>query len=290
MNRLYKRLAVVFFGRFARVKGFQKLKPQLEAAGIVVLLKTYVAIIIFTTFLTYVLSLAGVFIFFSFFPLFDPSTTVTFIVTVPVFAALAAFAGMYFYPGQKSSAVRKSIDNDLPFALTHLSALASSGVSPEFMFELLAGFKEYKDISRQSFLIVRNIKTFGMSSVSAINAVANTTPSPTFKQVLSGITFTVEKGGNLVDYLKQFADREMFSYRLRRERYLKTLSTYADIYTALLIAAPLMMLSILGILGVIGGQIVGLTIPELIATMTFFLLPAMNIAFLAFIHLTYPGV
>ena len=84
MNRLYKRLAVVFFGRFARVKGFQKLKPQLEAAGIVILLKTYVAVIIFTTFLTYVLSLPGTVLFFYLFPLLDQQTAFTFIIILPV--------------------------------------------------------------------------------------------------------------------------------------------------------------------------------------------------------------
>ena len=271
------------------MRGFKKLKPQLEAAGVQVLLKTYVAIILFTVFLAYIFSLIGIVVFLSFFPT-DFLSFITYALIVPPFIALVAFAVMYYYPGQKAVAVRKSIENDLPFALTHLAALASSGISPEFMFDLMAGFKEYKDIAQQSSLVARNIKTFGMSSVAAINSVAATTPSPNFKQVLTGITFTIEKGGNLVEYLKQLADKELFNYRLKRERYLKTLSTYADIYTALLIAAPLMMLSILGILGVIGGEIVGLTIPELISVLTFFLLPGMNIAFLTFIHLTYPGI
>ena len=104
------------------------------------------------------------------------------------------------------------------------------------------------------------------------------------------MTATIEKGGNLVEYINQMSEKAMFDYRIRREKYLKTLSTYADIYTALLVAAPLMMLSVLGIMSIIGGTILGMTIGDLITLMTWIVLPALNISFLAFVHVTYPGV
>ena len=65
---------------------------------------------------------------------------------------------------------------------------------------------------------------------------------------------------------------------------------YADIYTALLVAAPLMMLSLLATMSIIGGNILGLTIQELIILITWIVLPVTNITYLAFIHVTYPGV
>ena len=125
-----------------------------------------------------------------------------------------------------------------------------------------------------------------MSSVKAIDVVARASPSPQWKQVLNGISFTISEGGDLPQYLKQMAEKSLFDYRIKREKYLHTLSTYADIYTALLVAAPLMMLSMLGILSVIGGEIIGFGIGELITILTFVILPFLNIAFIAFIHLT----
>jgi len=243
---------------------------------------------VFTTFLAFVISFASVFIAFSLIGV-DTITLFLFLITIPVFASSATFAVLYFYPSQRASSLRKSIENDLPFAVAHMSSITSSGIPPEAMFELLTGFEEYKEVARQASLVVRNIKTFGMSSVKAIASASQITPSPEWRQILNGVAFTIEKGGNLPLYLKEMSEKNLFEYRIKREKYLKTLSTYADIYTALLVAAPLMMLALLAILSVIGGEVIGLTIPDLITLLTFGVLPFLNIAFLAFIHLTHPG-
>jgi len=289
MYRTYKRLSVALFGRLAGASAFSKLKPDLHKSGTSILIKTYASMTMFTAVIVYFASLAGTLVALNFIGLgFYLSALLT--AAVPVFCAFLAFALLYFYPSQKAKTMEKSIENDMPFAIAHMSAISSSGIPPEFMFELLSGFKEYREISRHASLIVRNIKTFGMSSVAAIKSVAKTTPSATFKQVLNGIAFNIEKGGNLTRYLKEMSDKGLFEYRLKREKYMKTLSTYADIYTALLVAAPLMMLAVLAILSVIGGEIIGLSMSELINALTFGALPAMNILFLVFIHITYPGV
>ncbi|MCK4714443.1 MAG: type II secretion system F family protein [Candidatus Aenigmarchaeota archaeon] len=137
--------------------------------------------------------------------------------------------------------------------------------------------------------MVRNIKTFGMSSVSAVNSVAEITPSPAFKQVLTGISSTIAKGGNLSGFLKEMSSKNLFDYRIKREQHVKTLATYADIYTAVMIAAPLMMLAVLVMMNVVGGDIFGLTIPDTIGLMTYVLVPLMNIGFLAFLQMNSPG-
>ena len=105
-----------------------------------------------------------------------------------------------------------------------------------------------------------------------------------------GISSTIEKGGDLVAYLKEMGESALFNYRIAREKYVRTLSTYADIYTALLIAAPLMMLIVLIMMGMIGGNVGGLTIEQAILLVTWVVLPVMNMIFLAVLHITYPGI
>lgn len=291
MLKLYKRFAVAIFGKAADkyAGGFRHLQSHLETSGLRIMYKTYLCM----TFLSSVVAFFGTLIILMLLPYFieiEAFTYIYLLIFSPVLIGGLTFTVFYFYPMQKSSAIKKSLENDLPFALAHMSAIASAGISPEYMFELLTGFREFRGISRQASQIVRNIKTFGMSSVSAINAVADRSPSATFKQILIGITYTIEKGGNLVEYLREMSGKSLFDYRIRREKYLKTLSTYADIYTALLVAAPLMLLAVLGILSIIGGEVLGLTIPDLITLITFLVLPALNISFIAFIHMTYPGL
>ncbi|MCX6814102.1 MAG: type II secretion system F family protein [Candidatus Aenigmarchaeota archaeon] len=286
----YKRLSVRIFGNLARKSAlyFSSLKPHLMGASIHVLLETWIAIIYLTTLIAYFGSLISVFAISVFIP-FDSVTFLYIVIFIPVMASSMVLLFLYIYPVQKSSRIRNSIDNNLPFALAHMSAIASSGIPPEFMFELLTGFKEYGEISKQAGLIVRNIKTFGMSSVNAISDVARRTPSPSFKQVLMGIQSSIEKGGNLTAYLEEMSNRSLFEYRIKRENYANTLSAYADFYAAVLITAPIMMIVVLGVMSIIGGDVMGFAATDLIFLMTWLVIPLLNILFIAFLHITYPG-
>jgi len=213
-----------------------------------------------------------------------------YLVFTPIMIASFSFIVLYIYPIEKGKTRMNNINNNLPFAVTHMAAIASAGIPPESMFKLLTRFKEYGEIAEESRNVVRNIKTFGMSSVNALKDAAGKTPSKPFKEMLMGITSTIETGGDLIKYLNEISEKALFDYRIKREKYLKTLSTYADIYTALLVAAPLMFLALLATMSIIGGDIMGLGIPELIFLITWVVLPLMNIGFLVFVHVTYPGV
>ena len=287
----YKRFSVSLFGALVdkNLKNFEQLRPHIRGANIKILLKTWISMIFLSSALVYIVSLIS-FTSYAFLMGFDLLTMLYYILFAPVICTSLVFVLFYVYPIQKASSIKNSIDNNLPFALSHMSAIASSGIPPEFLFSLLTDFKEYGEISKQAGMVVRNIKTFGMSSLNAIKDVAERTPSANFKEILTGIATTVEKGGNLINYIDEMAKQELFQYKIKREKYLKTLSTYADIYTALLVAAPLMMLAVLGVMGIIGGEVMGLSIQDLIFMITWVVLPALNISFLAFVHLTYPGV
>ncbi len=287
----YKKLSLRVFGNVTDryIRGFDSLKPHLRGANLSFLLKAWVSMLLMTTLIAYLVSLV-LFVFFGFIFELDFVTFIYYVIFAPILVASLTFMVMYIYPMQKAKSVRKSIDENLPFVLIHMNSVVSSGIPPEFMFELLSGFKEYGEVSRQAKLIVRNIKTFGMSSVNAINHVAQRTPSPMLREILSGISSTIEKGGDLPSFLKTMSEKALFEYRIKREQYTRTLSMLSDVYTAVLIAAPLMMLTALVMMNLIGGDFFGLTVPDVIAMMTWVIIPGLNIAFLAFIHTSYPRV
>ena len=248
MSSIYKKLSLILFGGIVGkwIESFRPLEPHIRNSNMKILLKTWVSILFMTTMLSFTISMVSVYALLTFFIEVEFYIYIFSVIFFPVFVSSIVFIILYLYPVQKEKSRQKSIENNLPFAITHMSAIASSGIPTEFMFELLTGFKEYGEMAEDSKLIMRNIKTFGMSSVDAMRDVAERTPSQEFRDILLGIVSTVESGGNLVEYLNQMSEKELFSYRIKREKYLKTLSTYADIYTALLVAAPLMMLSQIG--------------------------------------------
>ncbi len=203
-------------------------------------------------------------------------------------AAILILVLCHSYPFHLISVKKKSIEANLPFAINHMSAIAASGVPPFVMFRLLSGIKEYGEVSKEAQRVVRNTEVFGMDITSAIKNVADRCPSPQFKQFLSGIVSTITTGGDLKRYLDAQAKEALFEYKIKREKYLQTLSTYADVYTAVMIAAPLFFVSVLSILALVGGEVFGLPIPTAIRLGTFFLIPMLNIAFIIFIHVTQP--
>lgn len=281
----FKKIAVIIFGRVADKysKSFEPLKKKINESGLKILSRTYVSMIFFISFLSYFISLPFVCLLL---PLYSYSVFLTPIVSFGI--AGLAFAFVYYYPYQKSFARKRNLDFNLPFAINHMSAIATSGVPPKIIFKLLSEFGEYGEISKEASKIIRNVEVFGQDITTAIQSVASNVPSKDFKQLLYGILSTIKTGGNLKSYLQVKASEALFIYRIRREEHLQALSTYADFYTAVMIAAPLFLISILAIMNVVGGTIEGMTIGEIMNLGIYIVIPATNIAFILFIHFTQP--
>ncbi|MBU5678321.1 MAG: type II secretion system F family protein [Candidatus Aenigmatarchaeota archaeon] len=194
------------------------------------------------------------------------------------------------YPYQILTQKRNSIEANLPFALMHMSAIAASGVPPTTMFKLISETEEYGKVSEEAKMIMRNIETFGMDPKTAIKQVADRTPSDSFRHFLYSFISTIETGGDMRKFLENIAKEAINDYRLKREKYLQALATYADIYTGILIAAPLFFISILSIIGMLGGTIAGLTISDAMRLGIYAFVPLLNIVFILFLHLTQPQV
>ena len=196
----------------------------------------------------------------------------------------------YSSPFHLITSKRNSIEANSPFVINHMAAIAASGVPPFVIFKLISNIPEYEEVSNECKRIVRNVETFGMDITSAIKNVTDRTPSEKFKQFLSGFAAIINTGGNLQYFLENEAKEALFSYRLRREKYMQALATYADLYTAVLIAAPLFFVSILSILSLVGGQVFGMPIDVALRLGIYTLIPILNVFFIAFVHYTQPRV
>lgn len=270
-------------------KKLQPVKLGLERAGMKYLLKTWVSMSAAVGVGAAVLSLVLIGALLIILKL-EIANIVMLTILLPPLFGVSTFLGMTFYPYQRAMSRKRSIETNLPFALNHMAAIAASGVPTYVMFSLLATFKEYGEISSEAKKIVRNVDTFGLSITSSMQQVSERTPSKNFKQLLEGIKSSIETGGDLKKFLSDQAKNALFEYRIKREKYMELLSTYADFYTALLIAAPLFLVSILTVMNMIGGAIGGASIEGVMVIGIFIGLPLVNIAFLLFVHLTQPEV
>lgn len=268
---------------------FERLKEVVDAGDIKILPETYISVMAASSLFAFVVS---------FFAMMVATTSILkWPLIVDIFAVLgiswavgvAAFGLFYIYPFHRLNQKKISIDANLPFAINHMAAVAASGIPPEKAFEMIVEFREYEAVSDEAENIVKRITVLGEDITVAIRAVAAKTPSQQFKELLYGILSTIEGGGNLKEYLKEMASLALFNYKLARRRYLETLSTYADMYTAILIAAPLFLVATLAVMNIVpGASFGGMDINRILEISTYGVIPAVNIIFLVFLTVTQP--
>lgn len=286
-NVTVKKISLGLVDKFPELFGI--LYNALRAANIKVLSNTYVNIMVLIT-ISMVLFLGTTltFVFFAMnYALYE-------IILRASIIALAGGAGciaiFYAYPFLKIKERRKSITTNLPFAINHLSSVAASGVPPTKMFELISLSSEYGEVAVEIRKIVDFISIFGYDLLTAVKAVSSATPSPALKEFLEGMVSTIETGGDLDSYLKQKTEETTLTYQLERQRYNESVSTYSDVYTGLLIAAPLFFIASLTMVNLLGGTIGGMGVNTLMAVATYLAIPLLNIGFILFLQLNQPEV
>ncbi len=263
-------------------------KTGLDHSDMKFLLKTWISMSMLAGAAAFLIS--SIFLTIISFVLAFDSLTQVMLILLSIVIGVGTFGLACLYPYERAISRRRSIDVNMPFALNHMAAIAASGVPTYVMFKLITGFGEYGEIAKESQKIVRNVDLFGLSTTESLREISERTPSKKFKELLDGIRSNVETGGDLKQYLKIQAQEALFDYRIRREKYIELLSTYADFYTALLIAAPLFLVAILAVMNMMGGAISGIAINDIMNIGILIGLPAVNIIFIAFVNATQPEV
>lgn len=265
----------------------KNLSHTIQMADIKILSPTYMSIMVFTALLVFLLAASIIMVGAR---LFNLNLLSAFLFTIlgGLGCALLTLIIFAVYPSVVVSKRSHQIKNDLPFAVIHMATIAGSGAEPMAMFRLLVNSSEYKGLDSDLKRIVNYVNLFGYDVSTALKTVASTTPSRPWKDILTGVTATIESGGSLKSYLKSMAEDTMNTYRLERKKYVETLATYSDIYTAVLIAAPLLFIVTLAIINILGGTIGGVAVATLAKAGTFVIIPFLNLGFILFLNIINP--
>jgi len=265
-------------------KYFDDLRRTVRLANLRIFFNTYVSLGILSFLLTMLLSFLLSLVIFMDFSVFAFAKYIS----LSLLMGLFVLAGLYYYPRIIMDSRRRDIKQDLPFAIIHMAAVAGSGAQLVTVFSMIVESNEYKGLEGEIKRILNYVNLFGYNMSTALRAVAENTPSNEFKELLNGMIESIESGGSLKNYLKNKADDIMTTYKLERKRYVETLSTYSDIYTAILIAAPLLFIIVLVLLSIVGTKVGGVDITFIEKLGTFIVVPALNIGFIIFLNIVQP--
>lgn len=283
--------------RFIERGEFKALAGELRKANIDMLLGTYVAMMIFTSVLAAIIGFfTAVFlvffnvgITFPFFSLYsgDFFPRILYLALIPIISPIVTFFFLYYYPSTEKGSLAKRIDQELPFAVIHMSSISGSGIEPSEIFKIIGTSKEYPHLKREVRKVMNQINIYGYDLVTSLNNVAKSTPSAKLGELFSGVATTITSGGSLSEFFEKRAETLLLAYRLERERYGKLAETFMDIYISVVIATPMILMLLLIILS-ISAPDMGFS-PGMITLLIVGAVALINAFFLIFLHLKQPS-
>ncbi len=209
----------------------------------------------------------------------------------PFVAAMLTFAlssgVVYFQLTSKIQNKRLAIDRSLPFAISHMSILASTGTPPLNLLRMLAS-SDHGAVSVELKKIIHSVDVLGKDVIAAVLDVARTTPSPHMRSLLIEFTRMVHTGGSLETYLHGRLDQLLEIKREVQKELNQSLALFSEMYITFISTGVIM--SVLGVtVGSIlmGGKLGPFQASDLLDIFVYFIMPVANVIFFVLLMVVY---
>lgn len=106
-----------------------------------------------------------------------------------------------FEQKDKQKKLNKKIDSELPFFITIVTLLSTSGFGPYSIFIKIKDMELLPHVRKEAMKILKKIDILGMDPLTVMAEVKDRGPS-NFGEFLSGYVSAIQSGGDVVNYLK----------------------------------------------------------------------------------------
>lgn len=260
---------------------FNSLKSDLRKIASPLIINSFVAIMLFSTLLAFIVSIP-VAIMFILFKNYFLGIALMFLIPLGV---LLAF---YMYPSSTRKSLEKEINQELPFLTIYIAAISTSGIEPSKIFNILVNSKDYPYSQREIKKLTNYLNFYGYDLVNALRKSSETSPSERLAQLFDGLATAITSGGELSNYLNKHADTLLFDYRLEREKYTHIAETFMNIYISLVIAAPMILMMLFVLISLTGFSSGGIFEPSNLSFLVIFIISLINMMFLLFLNVKQP--
>jgi flagellar protein FlaJ len=231
------------------------LRNQLVKARIPLLPEDYVATSLMQVITAFVVGLALSFaivglIFPQLETMEDPNTGENFdigiYVEIAIFAVLCGVIPLliglvqWLTPAFLESSRGSSMDRQLPFAASYVSAMAAANATPIQTFKSLARNEDiYGEISVDSAWIFHSMEFMGRDLVTTLKEAVDRSPSERFAEFIQGIIGTVTSGGNLKLYFLNRSEYYAQQNRAHVKDILQQMALFSEAYVVVAVALPI---------------------------------------------------
>jgi flagellar protein FlaJ len=206
-----------------------------------------------------------------------------------LFTWVLTVVGFYLYPVYQADKHRRELDDELSFTTGYMAILASAGVHPEKIFYSLSALDVPLAASKEARDVVKNINLFGLDVISALEKASSRTPSERLRDTIEGVISVIHTGGNLGVFLRDRFKAAMKLKRLNLKKYSDSLAVLSEVYVALLLTGPLLLVIMVSVMAVLGGGGLGMLSPDLLLSLlTYIGIPVCATIFLIILDSTSP--
>ncbi len=128
---------------------------------------------------------------------------------------------------QKKS--NKNVETELPFFITMVTLLATSGFGPYTIFKKITELELLPNVRIESIKILKKIDILGKDPLEVM-AKTKVNGSPGFGEFLSGWVSTIQSGGDVVNYLKTKMDTAFELYEAHQKELAGRIQTLVETY------------------------------------------------------------
>jgi flagellar protein FlaJ len=180
----------------------------------------------------------------------------------------------------RANARERKIDESIARTVAFIYALSRSGMAfPEIMRTLARNQAVYGEAAEELAVAVKAMDYAGLDMLSAIERLADRTPSEKFGEFADNLASVLQSGQSISSYLEGQYERYQEDAEAQQEAFLELLATLAEGYVSVFVVAPLLFITILVIMGLMA---LGDTLPVL-RVLTYFAIPLANVGFVIYL-------
>ena len=130
---------------------------------------------------------------------------------------------------EKQKKLNKKIDSELPFFITIVTLLATSGFGPYSIFIKIKDMELLPNVKKEAMKILKKIDMLGMDPLTVMTEVKDKGPS-NFGEFLSGYVSAIQSGGDVVNYLKTKMNGAFDLYESAQKGLVEQVKALVDTY------------------------------------------------------------
>ncbi len=209
---------------------------------------------------------------------------VALVVAVTAFATQVGFRSVI---GTRIANRKDQLERELPFTLSELSVLASTGTSPIQLIRRMADRDHDAAMTGEFKRVVYKVDLEGDDLITALAETGKESPSPSVREAFWDLGNMVHQGGSLDEYLRNKSDDVLKLKRMVQKQFIERLSTFLDMYVSLVLVGVLMIAVGAFLLNSLGQTVAGLSPNELLLVLTFGLVPLAVVMTVIMISIAY---